>query len=314
MTRRRVSLGLLGLGTLVAGCGRQERPAAADPVAARAAGPPARVAVTEGFSTPESVLWDAEQGVWFVSNIGGNPTVKDNNGFISRLRRDGSVDSLHFVAGGKSGVTLNAPKGMVLQGDTLWVADIDAVRGFDRRSGAAVATVEFGSRARFLNDIAIGPDGTLYITDTGVGLGADGQLTHTGPDRVFALKGRTVLIAAEGAWLSGPNGITWDPHTRRFVIVPFFGTALVGWAPGAEKVDTLGTGPGSQDGVELLGTEPLVTSWADSSLFAATASGPIRLVGSVNSPADIGVDPVRRWVGIPLFLENRVEFWQVPAR
>lgn len=309
LTRRHIAIALVGLNALVAYQVWRKRPPAADTAAV-----PARPAVTLGFSTPESVLWDAEQEVWFVSNIGGNPTVKDNNGFISRLQRDGSFDSLRFVAGGRGGVILNAPKGMALQGDTLWVADIDAVRGFDRHSGAPVATVEFGAQARFLNDIAIGPDSTLYITDTGVGLGADGQLTHMGPDRVFAVKGRAVLIAAEGSWLSGPNGIAWDPNAGRFVIVPFFGTTLLGWAPNGNKVDTLGTGPGSQDGVVILGTELLVTSWADSSLFAATASGPARVVGNITSPADIGVDPARRWVGIPLFLENRVEFWQLPAR
>ena len=44
-----------------------------------------KIASIEGFSTPESVIWDASQSVWFVSNINGNPSVKDNNGFISRL-------------------------------------------------------------------------------------------------------------------------------------------------------------------------------------------------------------------------------------
>jgi hypothetical protein len=36
-------------------------------------------------------------------------------------------------------VTLHAPRGMSIVGDTLWVADADAVRGFDRRSGAPLA-------------------------------------------------------------------------------------------------------------------------------------------------------------------------------
>ena len=39
----------------------------------------------DSLQTPESVLWDAAQDVYFVSNINGNPNVNDNNGFISRL-------------------------------------------------------------------------------------------------------------------------------------------------------------------------------------------------------------------------------------
>src|SRR6266496_958619 len=89
-----------------------------------------KVVAVEGFLTPESVLHDTAQDIYFVSNINGSPTAKDNNGFISRLRPDGAVENLKFIEGGKNGVTLNAPKGLALLGDTLWVADIDAVRAF----------------------------------------------------------------------------------------------------------------------------------------------------------------------------------------
>src|SRR5256886_13499427 len=47
---------------------------------------------------------------------------------ISRVRPDGAVENLKFIEGGHNGVTLHAPKGLALLGDTLWVADIDVVR------------------------------------------------------------------------------------------------------------------------------------------------------------------------------------------
>jgi len=60
------------------------------------------------------------------------------------------VDSLKFVAGGRGKVTLNGPKGIAIVGDTPWVADIDAVRGFDRKTGAAVASISVsGSGSRW---------------------------------------------------------------------------------------------------------------------------------------------------------------------
>jgi sugar lactone lactonase YvrE len=272
---------------------------------------PVRVLTVEGFSTPESVLWDAQQQVWFVSNINGSPVARDGNGFISRLDREGRMGSLHFIQGGRDAVVLNGPKGMAIAGDTLWVADIDALRGFNRRTGAPVATIEFGARARFLNDIAIAPDGTVYITDTGISFDDKGGVSHPGPDRIFAVKGREASVAAEGAWLAGPNGISWDPASSRLVVVPFLGTTLLAWRPGDAKADTIGTGPGQQDGVEVVGGETIVTSWTDSTLFAVAQGGNRKIATGLNSPADIGVDPTRELVAIPLFLENKVEIWRL---
>jgi sugar lactone lactonase YvrE len=291
---------------LASGCARKEAPA--PQTAAQAA---TRVTVTPGFSTPESVIWSAKEDVWFVSNINGSPIAKDGNGFISRLTRDGVIDSLRFIAGGRDGTTLNGPKGMALVGDTLWVADIDAVRAFNVRTGLPVASVELGSQATFLNDVAVGPESTIYFTDSGMGFDDKGQLTHPGPDRIFALKGRTVSVEAEGDWLERPNGITWDGANGRFIVVPFGGPHLLAWKPGVAKADTIGTGPGGQDGVEFVDGELLVTSWADSSLFAVSSAGDRKVVAGVNSPADIGVDQLRGLVAIPLFLENRVEMWRV---
>src|SRR5262245_27427049 len=83
--------------------------------AVAAATPTARPAGTvKDLKNPESVRWDPELRVWFVSNINGESEAKDNNGFISRLKADGSVDSLQFIAGGRNKVTLNAPKGMAI--------------------------------------------------------------------------------------------------------------------------------------------------------------------------------------------------------
>ena len=272
---------------------------------------PAQVAMADGFNTPESVLWDADQQVWFVSNINGGPTAKDGNGFISKLNRDGAVETLRFIDGGINGVVLNGPKGLALVGDTLWVADIDAVRGFNKRTGEPVASVELGKQAKFLNDVAASPDGTLYITDTGVKFDDKGAMVQVGPNRIFKLSGRKATVAAEGEWLARPNGITWNPTTGRFILAPFGGTAITAWSPGETKADTIGTGPGGYDGVEVVAGEIYVTSWADSSVFIVGAGSNKKVITGVSSPADIGVDPVRNLIAIPQFLENKVVVWRV---
>jgi hypothetical protein len=121
-----------------------------------------KVAVVEGFLTPESVKYDSAQDVYFVSNINGGPLAKDNNGFISRVRPDGAIENLKFIEGAHNGVTLNAPKGLALRGDTLWVADIDVVRAYDAKTGVPRDSVSLASLgAVFLNDIATAPTGAL---------------------------------------------------------------------------------------------------------------------------------------------------------
>lgn len=289
------------------GCARKETPAPETAPPAL----PQKVTTITGLSTPESVIWSAKEDAWFVSNINGSPVAKDGNGFISRVSRDGVIDSLHFIMSGRDSVTLNGPKGMALAGDTLWVADIDAIRAFDAHTGKPVASIELGKQATFLNDVAVGPDGVIYITDSGLGFDDKGNPTHPGPDRIFGLTGRTTKVLAEGDWLNRPNGITWDAANSRFVVVPFGGTALLGWKPGVATVDTIGTGPGAQDGVEFVGGDLLVTSWADSSVFAVSSTGDRKVVTGAASPADLGVDQVRGLIAIPLFTKDEVDIWRV---
>jgi len=301
---------------LAAGCGGERRETAqVDTTAATAT--PAEAAPREArkigtikdLQNPESARWDPEQGIWFVSNVNGGPSEKDNNGYISRLKPDGSVDSLKFIAAGRSKVTLNAPKGMAIAGDTLWVADIDAVRGFNRKTGALVANIAVPG-AKFLNDVTVGPDG-LYITDTGVHIGAGGT-THPGPDRVFKIAGRKVTTALTFKGQPGPNGITWDSTASRFVVVPFGDSTIVSWAPGDSAPQPVAKAPPMMDGVEALGGgRYLVTSWADSSLNLVAGGQVTRLATGIAAPADIGFDRAGGKVVVPQLTENTMELLDV---
>ncbi len=128
-----------------------------------------RAGETKGLDGPESALFDSTQVVWFVSNIVGGSTEKDYNGFISRLKSDGLLDSRHFINSGVNGALLDAPKGLALHGDTIWTADIDVARAVDSHTGKPLATVDVRPlHAKMLNAVAVGPDGRIYITDTAI--------------------------------------------------------------------------------------------------------------------------------------------------
>jgi hypothetical protein len=272
---------------------------------------PTRLHAVAGFSTPEGVVHDSAADVYFVSNINGNPAAKDGNGFISRLRPDGTVDSLRFIAGGRGGVTLNAPKGMALRGDTLWVSDIDVMRAFDRRTGAPLRAVEFGSRAAFLNDVAIGPDGMVYVSETGVRFTASGQMQPTGTAAVFRLgSGRAIERIAQDTALAAPNGIT--AHAGRLLMGNAAGARIFAWTPGQAGLAPVGLSIGSADGVEALDDgRVLASSWEDSSIVVVGDSA-TRLIRGLPAPADFAIDRGRRRLVVPLFTDDRVEIWQLP--
>jgi sugar lactone lactonase YvrE len=192
------------------------------------------------------------------------------------------------------------------------VTDIDAVRAFSATTGAPIAAVNVPG-AVFLNDPAFGPDGSLYITDTGIGFDAKGNMSHPGPDRIFKVApDRKVSVAAQGDTLKGPNGITWDAANGRFIVVANNGPYLFGWKPGDAAPAVLGTGPGGFDGVELADGKLYVSSWNDSTVSTYESGKEVKVITGVESPADIGFDAQRHRVLIPVFLGNRVEIWQLP--
>jgi hypothetical protein len=281
--------------------------------AAAPAGAPTAAGSTQGLQTPESVRYDSTLDVFFVSNINGNPSRKDNNGWIGRIPAGQPGRAAVFIAGGQDGVFLHAPKGMVIQGDTLWVTDIDIVRGFDKNTGKFVAAIGFWSKnVGFLNDIALGSDGALYITDTGITFDADGQIKPApGGPRVFRLAGRTMTEEVKGDVLAAPNGIAFDAANTRFILGPFNGKDLQTWRPGALP-EPLATGPGMYDGVEIVNGRVYVTSWADSAVHVVENGKMRKLIPNLPSPADLGVDTKRGVLAVPRFNDGRVDYYKLP--
>ncbi len=295
---------------LLAACAGSEQPSTDVADSARAELAPAKIGEVGGLSTPESAIFDAARGVWYIANINGVPNEADNNGFITRVSADFATVDTMFIAGGANGVALDAPKGMAIVGDTLWVADITNLRAFDLTTGAAVASMAVDG-AVFLNDITLGAQGTLYISDTGIRFGADG-MSHPGPDRLYQLAGRTVNEAIRFEGAPGPNGVMFDEATGRVLVVPFASGTILEWTPGSSTADSIASGPGSFDGiVRLADGRTLVSSWADSTVHMLVDGALKPLITGVPSPADIGVDAKSGIVAVPLFDSGRVEFWRV---
>lgn len=269
---------------------------------------------TSNLNIPESVRYDADLDVFFISNINGTPSAKDNNGYIARVNAASTDSMTVLVRGGQGGVTLHAPKGIAIVGDTLWVADIDVLRGFNKRTGESVATISFSPTPRFLNDVAVAGDGDIYITDSSMQITGAG-MRYFGQDKLFAVKGRTARLVVEGqAKLAQPNGITWDAGNSRLLLAPFGGQSITSITPANTQPIPIAGGPGGYDGIEVLPDgRILVTSWQDSTVNVVLEGALKKVIVGVSEPADIGVDTKRMVLALPRFSANRVEYYHIPA-
>lgn len=256
-----------------------------------------------GLSTPESVLHDPVDDVYLVSNINGGPLERNDAGFISRLSPEGEVLELRWIDGASDDVTLNAPKGMAVQGSTLYVADIDCIRMFDRATGAPAGEA-CPSTASFLNDVAAAPDGTsVFFTDTGL----DASFASTGTDAVYRLSddGRiTVLIREEG--LGAPNGVAVG--SRGIFVVTFVSGEVFRLDAEGNRTDVMAASERQLDGIEMMDDGGfLMSSWGDQAVYQVAGDGSVsQVVSGVEAPADIGWDRERGRVLVPLFNANEV--------
>jgi len=118
-----------------------------------------------GFDSPVSVTQYG--GYYYLSNSGKNfgLATKDGDGYISRIRSDGSQEevTLKYITG------LNNPRGIYAINGILYVCDIDCLVGIDLRTRAKVFELSFEKEnVTQLTHITSVDDITLYISATDI--------------------------------------------------------------------------------------------------------------------------------------------------
>lgn len=252
-----------------------------------------------GFSGPEAVRYDPGQDVYFVANFNGD-AAGDANGFISKVSTEGVMESLEFMTGTEE-YPLHGPRGMVISGDMLWVADAEGVHGFNRRSGEHEEFIDFTAfELGFLNDIIEGAGGNLYVTDTGT-------------SKVYIIEAGMPSVLVEN--LTAPaNGIARDGDDQ-IVLAPWNGAlqfvALDESESSYSKYLNAQSG-GNFDGIEFLDGRMIAASQVDSSLHVLYGGEDHVAIHVPGRPADIGLDTQRRRVAVPYIALDRVDIWQLP--
>lgn len=270
---------------------------------------PPKAAVTfTGLSTPESVLYDAENDRYLVSNIAGKPLGIDGNGFISELTPDGGVKTLKWIESGKNKVTLDAPKGMAIDKGVLYVADVTVVRTFDAKTGAPKGDIKLEG-ATFANDV-LAANGKIYVTDTGMKAKGD-EFEPSGTDAIWVIENGKAKTLVKYPDLGRPNGLALDGKN---LVVVTFGSGEIytvdekGQRTGAEKLPK-----GALDGVFLAGDWTVVSSWEGNAVYARKKGGEwAAILEPLSAPADIGLDTKRSRVVVPRFTSDTVEAYDLP--
>lgn len=246
---------------------------------------------TKELRTPESVLYqsiDAEPTL-FVSEIEGQSNAADGQGGIALLNVDGTIRQHNWLRG------LNAPKGLASFQGKLYVADITELVIIDIKTAQVIEKFSAPDSV-FLNDVAVDPQGIVYVSDTR-------------KNRIYRFQHNTLSPWLEN--VEAANGLTFVGHTL-----------YIGAGDKLYKTDDKGqltiVAQGfaeRADGVEPVGNGDFIVSCWAGLVYYVHADGTLNLLLD-NRPhqlntADIGWDSVKQILYVPTFLGHSVQAYQL---
>ena len=191
-----------------------------------------------------------------------------------------------------------------LSGDTLWVADAAGLHAFDPVTGSQLDFIDLTSlQPGFLNDVAVGADGGVYLTDTGT-------------SRLIRIDERRGIVVATGPTLGSPNGVVLDAESGSLILVPWEpgGDSLRVWDPVTRDLAIWARSPGgSFDGAEFSERGLIVASQLDSALHLVAEGAGQAFQKVAGHPADIAYDTRRDRVAVPFIALDRVDVHPGPG-
>ena len=265
----------------------------------------ASTVTVEGFSSPESTI--VNKNDLYVANVGKElkPTLKDGDGFISKLDVNGKIKELHFIDG------LDAPKGMGIVGNTLFVADINTLRGFDLSTKKEVFNVVFEG-VNFLNDITVKDSNTLFIGASDTSAIYEVNISNKSYKKLMDFTVTNGLFYEDGilyaAQLGSNTQSMFDGKGKLYKID----------LKDNNKLTQLGTFEGVLDGVTKVGNKVYVSDWGnakDTGIVRVydlkTKEETILKLQSFMGAADFWIDEKSKKIFMPQMIGNKVTIFDL---
>jgi hypothetical protein len=240
--------------------------------------------------TPESVIYDAVNDVFYATCMGPNPSAKfDGDGYIAKIGSDGKIIDNHWIK------NLDDPKGLALIGDMLYATDINKLVSVNVKTGET--TIEIVEGAQYLNDAASTPEGDVILTDSDL-------------NTVFVIsKGKTSIAVADTI-LGRLNGVFHE--SDRKLLIGFKSGKLFSLKDGS--LNLLAEGLNTGDGIEAIGDGYFVSCW-DGHLYYLDSKMNKTLINDTSADkigaADIDYIADKKLLVVPTFFGNKVVAYHV---
>lgn len=241
------------------------------------------------LKTPESVLVDAKGKRLFVSNIDGGPADKDGKGFISVLSLDGKPINLEWVKG------LNAPKGMGIYKNKLYVADLTEIVVIDINKATILQKIPVEGSV-FLNDISIDKKGTVFVSDTR-------------GFNIYQYDQERVNVTMRN--LKRPNGLLINDQD----LLILDNGSLLALNMNGQLIQLMEGMDPSTDGIEKIAKDEYIVSAWEGVIYYVTAHKTKEVLldsrKEKKNTADIGYDPKNRILYVPTFYGNKLVAYKI---
>ncbi|MEM6686547.1 MAG: hypothetical protein AAF617_12260 [Bacteroidota bacterium] len=249
----------------------------------------------------ESVVYDKKRNMLYASLIGNREA---GDGSIAKISLDGKVIDTMFVKG------LNDPKGIAITEDKLYVSDVTVLVEADLETGAVLNT-HTTEGTKFLNDVNIASDGSVFVSDT-----SGSSIYQLQTDGTFSL-----WLQSED--LEHPNGLL---QVKNDMYVAAWGN-MVGES-GQKKQsgnflkvnmktkeiakiskDTIG----NLDGVQVFDdTNFIISAWRTGKVMKISQSGAVENVLTVGrSVGDILYIPEQKLLALPMNIQSQLLIYKL---
>jgi hypothetical protein len=238
-------------------------------------------------AVPESVL-PYTKDIMYVSLIDGAPWDADGRGAVAIIDRGGKHYNDKFISG------LNAPKGMGVFNNSLYVADISEVAVIDTKTGMIIKKIAVPG-ASGLNDITVSDAGSVFVSDSKTGKiwKIDNDIPQLFMDSVNGVNGLKA-VGDKLLVLGGKSFISVNSQKQV--------TKIAELLQGGDGIEPIGNG------------DYIASSWVGL-VYYVHADGRVETMLDTTkekrNTADIGYDPVNKIVYVPTFNAKTIAAYQL---